>query len=57
MMQNLLSRLLCVGLAAVFAFTTAIGCKEKTKTEKAKDIIEDVEEEAKETEKDIRKAI
>ncbi len=57
MMQNLLSRLLCAGLAAVFAITTAIGCKEKTKTEKAKDAIEEVEKEAKETEKEIRKAI
>jgi len=56
-MKNLLARLLCLGLAAVFAFTTAVGCKEKTKKEKAKDAIEDVEEEAKETKKDIKKAI
>ena len=56
-MKVLLARLLCLGLAAVFAFTTAVSCKEKTKTEKAKDVIEDVEDEAKETKEDIKKAI
>ncbi len=56
-MKILLARLLCIGLTAVFAFTTAVGCKEKTKTEKAKDIIEDVKDEAKEIEKDLKETI
>ncbi len=56
-MKNLLARLLCLSLVAVFAFTTTVGCKEKTKKEKTGEAIEDVEKEAKETEKDIKKAI